>query len=264
MEQSDTWLQMPEVGCVEQLRACGVSDRTVRLFLTFITAMDRARDANRLWCDGLRLFQVCPDIFEPAKASALPIQTLRENLSKFKVSQRHRPDSDAWSTIASSLVFGEGPVCQAIEEGIGDAKELLRDLRSRRDGRSRFPMLKGPKVGPMWVRIIANPGGAKISNIETITVAVDVHVRRVTENLGVTETRDLEMDKAKPHIHAAWQNAVASAEFGGPEGISGTCAALDPALWFFGKNGCSYCESEGKQVPISDACNDCSLLSATE
>ena len=257
MEPSNAWLQMPEVACVEQLRASGESARNVRLFLTFITAMDRARDANRLWCDGLRLFQSYPESFQPEKISAVPLYRLRERLSQFRVSQRHGFDSKAWSTIANSLASGESPVCKVIENGVGDAKELLHDLRSKSAGQDRFPLLRGPKIGPMWVRIIANPGGAKISNIETITVAVDVHVRRVTENLGVTETCGLKMDGAKPKIHDAWREAVAVARFGGPQGIAGTCAALDPALWFFGKHGCTFCESKGKQVPISRACGDC-------
>ena len=257
MQPADAWLQMPEVACVAALRASGTSDRMARLFLTFITAMDRARDANRLWCDGLRLFRSCPDLFEPSKVSIIPIDRLRETLASYWVSQRHRQDSDAWSTIASSLATGKGPVCRVIEDGVGDARELLRDLRSKCVGENRYPLLKGPKIGPMWVRIIANPGGARISNIETITVAVDVHVRRVTENLGVTETGGLKMDGAKPKIHDAWREAVAVARFGGPKGIAGTCAALDPALWFFGKHGCTFCDSKGKQVPISRACGDC-------
>ncbi|WP_423924481.1 hypothetical protein [Candidatus Palauibacter sp.] len=108
-----------------------------------------------------------------------------------------------------------------IDEGCGDAGELRRDLQTRdEDGRARFPMLRGLKVGPMWIRIMANPDGAVIDRIETITVAVDVQVRRATENLGVT-------------------------------------AALDPALWFFGRHGCGHCEREGEKVSFGRACDHC-------
>ena len=51
--------------------------------------------------------------------------------------------------------------------------------------RATSPRLPGP---PMWVRMMAAPGRAVISHMETIPVAVDVQVRRVTENLGVTDT----------------------------------------------------------------------------
>lgn len=42
-----TWSEMPEVGAVQRLRDLHASDRQVRLFLTFVCAVDRARDGNR-------------------------------------------------------------------------------------------------------------------------------------------------------------------------------------------------------------------------
>ena len=107
--------------------------------------------------------------------------------------------------------------------------------------------------------MVASPGGAKIDRIDTIPVAVDVQLRRVTENLGVTNTRGLSLRQSKPVIQSAWHEAVRAAEIGGPARIAGTCAALDPALWFFGKHGCSHCESVGRRVPIGRACNQCQL-----
>ena len=71
-----TWLRMPEVECVRRLRILGASHRAVRLFLTFIAAMDRARDATRLWNNGVELFQSCPELFEPAEQR----ETLRRGL----------------------------------------------------------------------------------------------------------------------------------------------------------------------------------------
>ncbi len=131
-----------------------------------------------------------------------------------------------------------------VDDGVGDAQELLKELRSRdRVGQSRFPMLRGPKIGPMWVRMMANPGEARIRHMDTVPVAVDVHVRRVTENLGVTNTRGWQLNKeTKREVRSAWRAAVTAASIGGPSRIQNTCAALDPALWFFGKHGCSYCE----------------------
>ena len=248
---SSAWSRMPAVECVRALRVSGASHRTVRLFLTFIAAMDRVRDATRLWRAGLALYESHPEFFDPAVVSAVPIPELRDLLSAYRVSQRHGPDSDAWSRIAISLSSAIGPVSTVIDHGIGDARELRADQRTRDEaGRPRFPILRGPKIGPMWVRMLANPGGAKIDRIDTIPVAVDVHVRRVTENLGVTDTRGRSLRASKPLIQSAWRQAVEKARIGGPPGIEGTCAALDPALWFFGMHGCSHCESVGQRIPI--------------
>ena len=236
-----TWAGMPEVKAVERLRESGVGDREVRLFITFIAAMDRMRDANALWSRGVKLFGASPETFEPAEAAAISIHALRERLSDFGVSQRHGSDSQAWQAIARSLASENSPVTRVIESGHGDAREILEYRRTRVGGRARFPMLAGPKVGPMWVRMLAAPGGAKIENIDIIPVQVDVQVRRATRELGVANPPGEEIDGAvRSVIQDAWRNAVAGAEFGGPPGIAGTCAALDPALWALGKYGCDH------------------------
>lgn len=259
------WSDMPEVKAVSGL-ADGVdgqgsqSRRTVRRFLTFTSAMDRARDAGKLWCRARKLLDSDGCLFDPAKVSRMSSDNLRERLDSAHVSQRHDQDSSAWKTIARSLDTGEGAVAHLVEHGTGDAVELLKDLGSTDgDGRSRYPLLRGPKLGPMWVRIMAAPGGAKVKHIEAVPVAVDVHVRKVTENLRVADTAGLLPDMAKPIIQCAWKNAVAEADFDGPAQIASasTCAALDPALWYFGKHGCSYCKKMRRRECISQACRAC-------
>lgn len=258
-----TWSRMPEVECATHLLVAGESHRTVRLVLTFVAAMDRARDAVRLWRNGVKLFEAYPEVFEPSEASGIPLPALRERLSQYGVSQRHKEDTSAWSAIAGSLATGQNPVSCVVDEGFGDAKELLSYLPTRHEGKPRFPLLKGPKIGPMWVRMLAAPGKAGINNLDIIPVAVDTHVKRVTENLGVSATQDMAIEDAKPAIQSAWRDAVAATEISGPLGITGTCAALDPALWTFGKYGCSHCEKVGQLMPISSACDHCQLRNST-
>lgn len=254
------WSLMPEVEATERIHILGASESAIRVFLTLVSAMDRARDAMRLWRDAARLFESHPEVFDPVAISSMSVRNLRTLLSRSRVSQRHGQDSRAWHDIADSLASGVGAVSRLVESGVGDAVELMKDLR-RHDSqrRPRYPLLRGPKIGPMWMRIMANPGGADIRRIDTIPVAVDVQVRRATENLGVTDTRDLGLDEAKPIIKDTWQTALRSARIGGPSGIADTCAALDPALWFFGKFGCSHCERIGRRTPISRACANCQL-----
>ena len=255
----DHWPGMPAARCVRELKARGASDRTVRRFLTFISAMNRARNADLLWRAGSALFKSHPRVFDPAIVAEMEFDELLQRLSRNGVSQRHGPDTNAWAAIARSLAGeNDSPVRRVIERGSGDVRELLRDLKSRdRSGATRFPLLRGPKIGPMWIRILASPGGARITSMEAIPVAVDTHVRRVTENLGVADTRNLSEAQARSVIQAAWKAAATG--IGGPEGIAGTAAALDPALWFYGKNGCSHCEALGQQAPIGEACGGCRL-----
>lgn len=255
------WSQMPEVECARKVRESGATERSVRQFLTFVSAMDRARDATRLWRAASDLRETCPEVFDPDRASKMPVATLSAVLSAAGVSQRHRMDAKSWHTIAGSLAARSGAVASVVDQGAGDAAELLSDLRSRdQHGRPRFPLLQGNKIAPMWIRIIANPGGARIAAIDTIPVAVDIHVRRVTENLAVADTRGLPLDSAKPTIQQTWRSAVTATRIGGPPGIADTCAALDPVLWFYGKHGCSHCERKGKRTPMGRACDYCKIL----
>ena len=247
---------MPEVEAALHLRARGAPDDTVRMFLTFIAAMDRARDATSLWRAGVALFRSHPEVFDPCRAADLPFSMLKRLLAKASVSQRHEQDTGAWHRIARSLAAGLGPrVYRVIHRGVGDAEDLLNEVRTEQ----RFPMLRGKKVGPMWVRMLAEHGGAAIRRIDRIPVAVDVHVRRVTENLGVASTGDLQLEEARPKIQSAWKKAVSAANICGPSRIAGTCAALDPALWSIGKYGCSHCKTVGARVPIGRACDHCQL-----
>ena len=255
-----SWLSMLEVEAVQHLRSLDGNYRTVRLFLTFISAMERGRDSTQLWKAGMRLYRNHPKTFDPQHVAGLEIDTLGKLLEEEGVSRWHRDDTKGWYQIAKSLSSGlESPVTRVIDAGLGDAQCLVLDLKKSLDnsGHARFPLLRGPKVGPMWIRIMVNPGRARIDRIETVPVAVDVHVRRATENLGVASTRGLTPTRAKPVIQQAWMNAVSKAEIAGPRGISGTCAALDPALWSFGKNGCGHCKKADKKVRFGRACDFC-------
>lgn len=250
----DAWKRMPEVECVEHLRSAGIGQPEIRLFITFIAAMDRARDANRLWNQGVQLFIRHPELFQPQHIEQLPIGDLRDLLAEFGVSQRHGPDSSAWATIADSLLDKTNPVTKAVYDGRGEAQEILDRLRSTNRGKAAFPLLRGPKIGPMWVRMLVAPGEATIKNMDVIPVAVDVHVKRVTKYLIPSAPQD------RTSIQSAWDHAVRNAEIIGPQGLSNTCAALDPALWTFGKYGCNHCENQVRPVPISTACDHCALM----
>ncbi len=251
--------QMPGSDQATRLRNSGASLRAVRLFLTFVSAMDRARDATRLWNSGAELFQAYPEVFEPAEASAIPLSMLRARLSKYGVSQRHGPDSSGWHTIARSLAARGNPVSRVVDSGVGNARELLSYLRIKHRGQSLFPLLRGPRIGPMWVRMLVTLGGATIDDMDIIPVSVDVHVRRVTQNLGVVDTLDMSEREAREVIQDTWRAAIARTNIVGPPEIANTSAALDTALWVFGRLGCSHCEKVPRPVPISRACDHCQL-----
>ena len=249
---------MPEFAGVRVLRERGVEIVGIRIFLTLVAAMDRARDADLLWAKALEAHKAVPWIFDPAQALERSGEALQVALSTHGVSQRHRVDTSAWRTILQSLVDDRAPasVRRAVFEGQGDAADLLGAVAARdAAGKPRFPLLRGPKISVMWVRILAAPGEARITSLAELPVAVDAQVGKVSEYLGVTETQLIPLEEARPIIQEAWGRQAAQAA--GPAGLDGTAAAPDPALWFFGKWGCTHCESVGRKEPIGRACELC-------
>ena len=246
------WAGMPECIVADRMRADGSSDSAVRLLLTFTATMDRARDADKLWFAAEALWHGAPWAFDPSEIVRRGLTELADMLRKHGVSQRHTPDAAAWRVLAESLSSDAiaPAVHRAVLHGEGDAAGLVRELQSTSTGgTARFPFLRGPKVGPMWVRMLAYPGAAAISSLEALPVAVDVQVRKVSEYLGAVDTGGLDLEAARPIIQAAWAEDVRAHGATGPGALTGTAAAVDPALWFWGKWGCTRCEREGKTLP---------------
>lgn len=251
------WAGMPEVAVADRMRRVGATDRDVRTLITFTAAMDRARDADALWFAAERLFEAEPWAFSPTEVVGRSLTDLADALRRFRVSQRHGQDVAAWRVIAESLTDADAApeVRRAVFDGQGDASDLLQALQATSPaGTDRFPLLRGPKVAPMWIRMLAYPGGGSIESFEVLPVAVDVQVRKVTEYLGVTDTGAIDLDAARPIIQAAWSRDVADRGAEGPGGVDGTAAALDPALWFWAKWGCTRCERGGRRLPIGTPC----------
>lgn len=109
----------------------------------------------------------------------------------------------------------------------------------------------------MWVRMLAYPGGAEITSLEVLPVAVDVQVWKVTEYLGITETYGQDLERVRGLIQDVWAEDVRQHGTVGPEPLTNTAGALDPAIWFFGKWGCTRCDQAKRRIPISTICQEC-------
>lgn len=257
---SPGWQSMPEVLACEALREVGVVEAEIRRFCTFLMAMDRARDADLLWQRGAALLQRQPWVFDPARIVASSLTELADALRGGGVSQRHGPDVAAWRLIAESLLDADATpaVHRAVEHGQGEADALLLEVATETPGGShRFPLLRGPKIAPVWVRILAYPGGAEIAGLERLAVGVDVQVRKVSEYLGVADTAGRPLAEIREPLQQLWHEEVRRAGAAGPWQLANTPAALDPALWFYGKWGCTRCEQAGDRNPISPLCDVC-------
>ena len=88
----------------EELRPQGITDIELRIILTLGVAMDRARDADRLWDAVMRMFRSNRWAFDPDILKSVDMNTLRKAMADSGVSQRHGKDSDAWQRIGAAMV----------------------------------------------------------------------------------------------------------------------------------------------------------------
>lgn len=79
----------------------------------------------------------------------------------------------------------------------------------------------------------------------------------MTEYLGVPDTGSLSLDDAREVIQRTWARDVETHGAVGPGQLGDTPGALDPALWFYAKWGCTFCQKAGERRPVSDVCGSC-------
>lgn len=260
METVNPWLSIPEVGAAQRVRDAGASVREVRRFLTFVCAVDYQLNSDRLWKSAAEIFPARSELFDPAEIVAMPPEVLHRELRNAGIAGRfHQKNARSWWQIGERLVSSErSAVGRVIEEGIGCVEALLKDLR-------HFPLLRGKKIGPVWIRIMANPGGARIVPADAMSVGVDIHVRRLTRNLGVLDDGqavavvDVDDDMRDAEIRRTWNDAAIRADIQGPPGVASGAGALDPALWFFGRYGCRHCDASARPVRFGRACGSCRM-----
>ena len=127
--------------------------------------MDYRLNSDRLWGAAAQLYSTGPELFNPAVVAAMLPEQLHRDLHDAGVAGRfHQRNAKSWQRIGERLVSRDGSaVRRVIDEGIGCVDALGKDLKY-------FPLLRGEKIGPVWIWIMANPGRAEITPVEAMTV----------------------------------------------------------------------------------------------
>lgn len=92
-----------------------------------------------------------------------------------------------------------------------------------------YPYLRGPKIGPLWLRMLRDNVGLEIKNLDMVPIPVDVHVARATFATGIVRGEyDGPTAGAYEVVRAAWRDSVQGLTAGEREMIA---LDLDEALW---------------------------------
>lgn len=237
----------------ESRRPEGVArgSRAHALFITLTVAIDYLRDAAALWEAARAAFddERTRWLFDPATVARAEPGAVENALVSARVAMRPSQDARIWRTVSATLVrrFRGDP--REIAAGAGyEGPGMLAELR-RVPG--DFPWLKGPKIAPLWVRMMADEVGLLIHDLDQVPIPVDVHIARATFACGgLVGSFAGTVGASASAVQDVWR-----------EGLRGTDLyplRIDQPLWLQSREGCSHrrgdaCPREAECV-IADLC----------
>jgi len=220
-------------------------------FITFTVSIDYMRDAVQLWRASREAFESDKArlIFDPTRVMGMAPDDLQSWLMNLSISRKHAPDAVTWHAVASVLEsFFDGSVAELIQRCDYSAPSLLATIR-RMPTKIRY--LSGPKIGPLWVRMLRDNCDVAIKQMEALPIPVDVHVARATLAVGAIES-DSSVPEAVLYqkIRDVWVDAC--------KGTGFYPMQFDKALWQQSRLGCTYRSattcSKGPECGVADMC----------
>lgn len=194
-------------------------------------ALNYQRDSFKLWEAALKTWQdpETKRVFSTEWSAKAKADTLRANLSKYKLALQPNKHIETWQRIS-----------QTIESHIGSFQQLFQlvdndflKLRAliQKEHKTGFPYLSGPKIFNYWSFIIQEYGGINLKHSDSISIAPDTHIIQCSVRLGLITTG--EADKlSRETIAERWKEVLQD---------SGLAPIrIHPALWFWSRSGFAY------------------------
>lgn len=223
-------------------------------FITLTVAIDYMRNADQLWQAARRTYADAQTryLFDPPTVADTGPRRVMQDMQRYGLSRKPEQDAGTWQTISTTLaVHFEGRVEVLVDVAAHDAIRLLELVRSRRHA-GGFPFLKGPKIGPLWVRMLHDNCGLPLVHIADVPLPVDIHTAQATIQTGCVRTGAGRgtMAQLRGAVQQVWREALA----GGPA----YPLRLDEPLWLLSRAGCRVtqtwpCEFRGR-CPVAGQC----------
>lgn len=231
------------------------------LFLTLTVSIDYQRDAHVLWDSARRTYED-PEtryLFDPAALQNIPFSKMIRDMQRHGLSKKIQNDTFIWRTVALTfLKKWDGNPRNFLAACDWDAVTILRRLREDQhfDGKRMtwdFPFLRGPKIGPLWVRMLRDNGKVEeITNLENVPIPVDVHVAKATLALGIVKgSYQGSLEGMYAFIRDAWKQGVRGASTGERPMIA---LDIDESLWHLSKFGCTKRDAVTGECPVKNQC----------
>lgn len=232
------------------------------LFVTLTVSIDYLRDAPLLWESSRKSFDD-PEtryLFDPELIYQAPFPKVVQDMQEHGLSKKARKDASIWQTVGVTLYKKwHADPRKFLQNCDWDAPTVLRRLRDdehlyRGRSVSDYPYLRGPKIGPLWLRMLRdNIGITDLKNLSRVPIPVDRHVARATLTMGVVRgSFKLGLEELFGYIREAWFKSVQDLHVKDRPMIA---LDVDEPLWHLSKYGCFYRDK---------ITGDCSVYSSCE
>jgi len=230
------------------------------LFITLTVSIDYQRDAPSLWKSARKTFDD-PEtryLFDPKSLHETPFGKIVKDMQKYKLSKKPQKDAYIWRTVGVTFYKKwEGDPRNFLKSCNWDASLILKRLKTDThlyNGRlvSDYPYLRGPKIGPLWLRMLRDNIGIQLRNLEKVPIPVDIHVARATLTTGVVRGGiRARLDELFEYIRKAWFESVKGLSIKNRPMIA---LDVDEPLWHLSKYGCSNRDKTTGYCPLYNRC----------
>jgi len=215
-------------------------------FITLTVSIDYQRDSPSSWESSRKTFDD-PEtryLFDPKLLHETPFRKIGEDMQKYKLSRKPQKDANTWRTVGVTFYKKwKGDPRNFLQDCNWNSPLILRRLRDDKhiySGRqvSDFPYLRGPKIGPLWLRMLRdNVGITQLENLENVPIPVDIHIARATLATGIVRGQFRgRLDEVFEYIRKAWFESVKGLSIKNREMIA---LDVDEPLWHLSKYGCT-------------------------
>ena len=215
-------------------------------FITLTVSIDYQRDAPSLWESSRKTFDD-PEtryLFDPKLLHETPFRKIGEDMQKYKLSRKPQKDANTWRTVGVTFYKKwKGDPRNFLQDCNWNSPLILRRLRDDKhiySGRqvSDFPYLRGPKIGPLWLRMLRdNVGITQLENLENVPIPVDIHIARATLATGIVRGQFRgRLYEVFEYIRKAWFESVKGLGIKNREMMA---LDVDEPLWHLSKYGCT-------------------------
>ena len=231
------------------------------LFITLTVAIDYQRDAPSLWESSRKTYDD-PEtryLFNPGLLYEFSFKKIVEDMQKYKLSKKPEKDANIWRTVGVTFYKKwQSKTMKFIDDCKWDSIIILNRLKNDTHvyrGRifNDYPYLRGPKIGPLWLRMMRdNVGVTGLKRLEEVPIPVDIHVARATVATGVVRGQFKgRLGELFENIREAWFKSLV-----GLNALNRAMIALDvdEPLWRLSKYGCTKRDKISGNCPAYYSC----------